>query len=387
MSIIIVAGPLANKPYNGGGAWERMSWVLGLRRLGFDVYFVEEIGPQACMDLSGRGTDFATCVNRQWYSSVTQWFGLAAHSALVFAGGEQCAGIGWERLQEIAESAVLLVNLSGHLTLPALLDRIRRKVYVDVDPGFTQFWHASPTTTFRLPRHDLYFTIGENIGSEHCCIPTSDIPWRTIRQPVVLDDWPVAGAAARGAFTTIASWRGPFGPVQHAGRTYGLKVHEFRKFITLPQCVSHRFEIALDIHASDDRDHRALVAHGWRLADPRKVAADPADFRAYVQRSAAEFSVAQGIYVDTHSGWFSERTVRYLASGKPALVQDTGFSRNYPVGEGLVPFCTLEEAVAGAQRIIADYDKHCRTARAIAEEYFDSDKVLGRFLEEVGVAP
>jgi hypothetical protein len=386
MSIIIVAGSLANKPANGGHTWERMSWALGLKRLGHEVYFVEEIAPQACVDAAGRVTDFAASVNLAWFRSVNRWFGLDEHAALVYGGGEQCAGIGWTPLLEVAESAALLVNMSGHLTLPALLDRIRCKVYLDVDPGFTQFWHADPATAFRLQGHDHYFTIGENIGLENCSIPTGGISWRTTRQPVVLADWPVAEAPARAVFSTIASWRGPFGPVQYAGRTYGLKVHEFRKFLSLPQRTSLSFEIALDIHPGDDRDRQALLAQGWQLVDPRRAAADPASFRRYVQNSWAEFSVAQGTYVDTHSGWFSDRTVRYLASGKPALVQETGFSRNLPVGEGLLSFRTLDEAVRAAERIAANYGQHCRAARALAEEFFDSDKMLGRFLAELGIA-
>src|SRR5262249_12092203 len=125
--------------------------------------------------------------------------------------------------------------------------------------------------------------------------------------------------------------------------------------------------------------------HGWHITDPRKVAGDPAGFLRYVQESGAEFSVAQGIYVETNCGWFSDRSVRYLASGKPVLVQDTGFGRHLPVGEGLVAFGTLDEAVEGAERIARDYDRHSRAARAIAEEHFDSDRVLGRLLQEVGV--
>ena len=147
------------------------------------------------------------------------------------------------------------------------------------------------------------------------------------------------------------------------------------------------FELALDIHPADSRDRDLLVRHGWRLVDPRRVARGPSEFRRYVQDSGAEFSVAQGMYVDTYSGWVSDRTVRYLASGKPALVQSTGFERTLPVGEGLVTFRTLDEAVGGAGEIASDNERHSKAARAIAEEYFDSDRVLSRMLEEVEVSP
>jgi hypothetical protein len=204
---------------------------------------------------------------------------------------------------------------------------------------------------------------------------------------VVLDHWPVSGGSDCGRFTTVATWRGPYGPVRYGGKTFGSKVHEFRKFIEMPERVSQAFEIALDIHPDEKSDLNLLDRYGWRLVDPTAAVPDPDAFRCYVQGSGAEFSVAQGVYVETRSGWFSDRTVRYLASGKPALVQDTGFGQNYPVGEGLVAFGTLEEAIEGAARIESNYDEHSRAARALAEEYFDSDKVLGRFVEEAGVAP
>ncbi|HEY1381198.1 MAG TPA: hypothetical protein VGF55_30640 [Gemmataceae bacterium] len=372
MAVVIVAGALANKPGNGGEAWVRLSWVRGLQRLGCDVYFVEQVA-------SGAGPD------REYFRAVTDRFALAGRAALVC--GEAYEGLSWDRLLAAAGSAELLVNISGHLTLAPLLDRIRRKAYVDLDPGFTQFWHADPATPFAVGGHDFYFTVGQNIGSPDCPMPTGGIPWRPVRQPVVLADWPVCGDGRPDRFTTVASWRGAFGPVTFAGRTYGLKVHEFRKVIGLPRRSPHTFEIALDIHPADAKDRSALVENGWRLVAPADVAADPDAFRRYVQTSGAEFSVAQGVYVETNSGWFSDRTVRYLASGKPALVQDTGFGRHLPVGAGLVAFRTADEAVAGADAIVRGYERHCRAARAIAETYFDSDKVLGRFLEEVGVAP
>jgi hypothetical protein len=291
----------------------------------------------------------------------------------------------YAELLEIAESAVLLVNISGHLDHGPILQRVARKAYVDLDPGFTQFWHEEGNAGARLAGHDYYFTCGENIGRPGCTIPTGGIEWLALPPPVVLDEWPVASNGDASRFTTIASWRGSYGRIEREGKVFGLKVHEFRKFLELPERLPWRFEIALDVHPDDASDLEALRSHGWQIVDPRTAAPDPDAFRRYVQGSGAEFSVAQGIYVETESGWFSDRTVRYLASGKPVLVQDTGFSRNYPVGEGLLAFRTLEEAVEGATRIGSDYEAHSRAARALAEEYFDSDKVLARFLQAVDV--
>lgn len=384
MATLLVAGALANKCGNGGEAWVRLSWILGLRRLGHEVYFVEQIAPATCVGQDGAVVPFEESLNLDYFRRVTRRFGLDDRSALIH--GERVHGPSMPELLEIAEAADLLVNISGHLSHGPLLRRVRRRAFVDIDPGFTQFWHVDPASGARVDGHDFHFTIGENIGSPACPIPTSGVEWRPVRQPVVLEEWPVAPAGEADRFTTLASWRGAFGPVEHQGRRYGLKVHEFRKFVELPSRARQRFEIALDIHPADGRDRDDLRRNGWRLVDPRGASRDPDAFRAYVQGSGAEFSVAQGIYVDTGSGWFSDRTVRYLASGKPALVQDTGFSRNLPTGEGLVAFRTLEEAVEGAERIARDYAAHCAAARAIAEEFFDSDRVLTTFLQEAGVA-
>lgn len=386
-TVVIVSGALANKYRNGGGTWERMSWVIGLQQLGCDVWFVEQISPQACVNAVGAQTGFAESVNLAWFRSVTQWFGIENRAVLVLGEGDQCAGLSWPQLREIAGSANLLVNLSGHLTLSPLLERIRCKAYVDLDPGFTQFWHVDPNILFHVGGHDFYFTIGENIGRFDCTIPTGGIPWRPIRQPIVLEQWPVLHSGSPSRFTTVASWRGSFGPVQAQGRTYGLKVHEFRKFIEFPRSAPAVCEIALDIHPPDKNDRSALEHHGWQLVNPQEVAGDPAAFRRYVQESSAEFSVAQGIYVETNSGWFSDRSLRYLSSGKPVLVQDTGLRYNYPVGDGVVVFRTLSEAAAGVKRILQDYQAHCRAARALAEDYFDSRRVLSKLLDETGISP
>jgi len=360
VSTIVVAGVIANKPWYGGEAWVRLSYVRGFQRLGFESSFIEEID---------RPSDEAV----DYFAEVVAHFGLTGSAALVDAQGEALFG-------ETAEGADLLVNVSGNLRCKPLLRRMRRRAYVDVDPGFTQIWREQGLLV--VDGHDVYFTIGENVGRPECPIPTGDIDWRPTRPPAVLADWPVVHDGAADRFTTVGAWRGPYGPVEFEGAVYGLKVHEFRKFLDLPEQAPGRFELALDIHAAEERDLALLRDHGWEVVDPRRVARDPLSFREYVQGSGAEFSVAQGIYVDTRSGWFSDRTVRYLASGKPVLVQDTGFTRGLPAGEGLLAFRTLDEAVGGARAIAEDYERHSRAARRLAEEEFDSDRVLSRLLEE-----
>jgi hypothetical protein len=382
MPTVLVGGALANRYRNGGEAWVRLNWLLGLERLGCRVFFIEQIDPGTCMDDEGRPASFETSVNRRYFDEVMEEFGLAGSAALVCGEGPRTSGLDFAQLREIAEDADLLANVSGHLAIEALIKRIRRKAYVDLDPGFTQFWHSTGETGARLDGHDSYFTVGENIGSPDCPIPTLGLEWRPLPPPVVLEEWPSRASEAIERFTTVGAWRGAFGPVESDGRTFGLKVHEFRKVIELPKLVDLTFEIALDIHPADVKDREALLANGWKLVDPRREVPGPREYRRYLQQSGGEFSVAQGIYVETRSGWLSDRTVNYLASGKPALVQDTGFSSNYIVGEGLVPFRTLDEAARGAARIEADYETHSAAARGLATEHFDSDKVLTRFLDQ-----
>jgi hypothetical protein len=372
MSTVVVAGALGNKPGQAGETWVKLSWIRGLQALGLDVRFVEQLAPSVDEPAAVR-----------WFAAVARRFELEQWATLLI-GDEAIVGPGLHELVAIAPEAVL-VNISGHLKRPDLFAAFQRRVMVDIDPGFTQFWHAEGLPGANVTGHDVHFTIGERIGAPGCPIPTGGIEWLPVRQPVVLEDWPVVDGAELDRFTTIATWRGPFGPVTYGGQTYGLKVHEFRRFAELPRRSPHRFEIALDIHPADEADRGALEDRGWRVVDPRQVAWDPDAMRTYIQRSAAEFSAAQGVYVDTRCGWFSDRTTRYLASGRPALVQDTGFSGRLPVGEGLVAFRTLEEAVAGAADIASRYAEHGKAARHIAEEHFDARRVLARFCEQAGI--
>jgi len=373
-ALVVVAAALANKAGNSGAAWTRMSWLLGLRRMGFDVHFAEELAP---------GPDVEARI--AWFLEITRAFGLGGCATLLDADGRALVGLDAAALADLAAEALVLVNVSGHLRRREVADRPGTRVYVDLDPGYTQLWHHDGLLD--LGAHDHWYTVGLLVGTPACDIPTDGVPWRPVHQPVVLQDWPAQAATGRGTFTTVAAWRGPFGTLTHDGRVLGGKVHEFRRFAALPERAPGAFQVALDIDPADGADRDLLQGHGWTIADPARVAGDPRAFRRYVQDSLAEVSVAQGVYVHARTGWFGDRTVRYLASGRPALVQDTGFSARLPHSPGVVPFTTMAEAVSGATSILEDYDRHATGARGLAEEIFSSDVVLGRLCEEVGVAP
>jgi len=363
VAIAIVAGALANKPESGGEAWVRLSWVLGLRRLGWEVHLVERLEQP---DPAGQ----------RYFEEVTGAFGLDGRASLLDGHGEALHGDDEKHLQEVAAEAELLFNISGHLGAGPLRSTPRKRVYVDLDPGFTQAWHADPGVDFTVAGHDTFFTVGQNIGHSGCPVPTAGIEWVPTMPPVLLDEWPPVPPPEQPlTFTTVATWRSPYGTLIIDGREMSLKHHQFRRFAALPERVDGvELELALDIHPGDAADLKLLQEHGWKLVDPREVAATPASFRDFVRRSAAEFSVAQGVYVEAKTGWFSDRTAAYLASGRPAVVQDTGCSAP-------IVFDDLDAAVSGIEAVRDSYDEQATVARDFAKRHLDSDRVLSRVLE------
>jgi hypothetical protein len=382
--LIVVAGSLAQRPARGGHTWVFLQYLLGFRQLGWDVHFVDRLEPDMCVDDRGAPTSLRSSANLRYLAHVMDRFGLADRWTLLYDEGREVAGRGRDEAIEAASRSALLLNVMGYLEDEEILSAAPLRVFVDIDPGFGQIWHelglARP-----FEGHDRYLTVGGNLGSPDCAIPTCGLDWVTTKPPVELSEWPAVPAGGE-RFTSVVSWRGPFGPLEYAGRTYGLRVHEFRRFIELPQRTSATFEVALDIDEADEPDRWALSENGWVLADPVAAAGDPWRYRDYVQRSSAELMIAKNLYVDTRSGWLSDRSVCYLASGHPVLVQDTGLDGLVPTGEGLIAFSTLEEAVAGAKEIVGDYERHSRAARALAEDHFAAGIVLGGLLSDLGVA-
>jgi hypothetical protein len=387
MATAIVSGAIANKPFSGGEAWVRLSWVLGLQRLGFDVYFVEQLADAAAVDGEGRRVPFFDSANLTYFEQVIGDFGLEGKAGLL-DGNRAGTGLGPEDLVEVAANADVLFNLSGQLTAKSILDGPGARVYVDLDPVFTQAWHNDESTAFRLGGHDHYVTVGLNVGGPNWPLPAGGIEWIGTLPPVVLTEWPDSpvDTGRKVRFTTVGTWRSPFGGPEIDGRPTTLKHHQMRRIFELPERVEQvSFEIALDIHQGDSADLDALRRHGWRVVDPRSVAGSPASFRRYLRESTAELSVAQGAYVEAASGWFSDRTAAYLASGRAAVIQETGVGDAFPVGAGLFTFSTLDEAVERVAEVATDPGGHGRAARELAERHLDSDLVLERLLSTIGV--
>ena len=382
--LIAIAGSLAQKPGYGGHTWALLQYALGFRELGWDVLFLDEISSKSCRDDAGRPCAPSASVNLRYAIDVFDRFGLGDRFALSVDDGAEWYGVDRPRvLTEVARSAFLL-NIMGYLSDEEVLARAPLRVFLDIDPGFGQMWQALGLHD-AFVGYDAHITIAERIGEFDCDVPTCGIDWITTAQPVVVSYWPVTAVRSE-TFTSVASWRGAYGPVEYRGKTYGLRVHEFRKFIDLPRRSALPFELALDIDQAETPDLDRLGSGGWILRDPRVVAADPWRYRDYIQDAAAEFMVAKNMYVESRCGWLSDRSLCYLASGRPVLAQDTGWTRLYAARRGLVPFSTLDEAEDGAASIVADYEQHSRAARGLAIELFGSQVILPRLLSKLGLA-
>jgi hypothetical protein len=379
---IIVAGALAQRPWHGGHTWVFLQYLLGFERLGFEVAFVDRLEPGMCVDAAGEPASFQDSHNLRHLERVMERFGLAGRWSLLYDGGRQVAGIQRRNLVALAARSALLLNVMGYLDDEELLAAAPLKAFLDIDPGFGQMW-AELGLACPFEGHDRYVTVGGRIGAADCQIPTRGLDWVPTLPPVELSEWPdTPGGGER--FTSVASWRGPFGPIEYRGRTYGLRVHELRRFVELPERTSADFELALDIDDADAADRRLLSDNGWQLVDPHAAAGDPWRYRDYVQGSSAELMIAKNLYVDTRSGWFSDRSACYLASGRPVLAQDTGLAGLLPLGEGLVTFGDLDQAADGAEQIVGEYERHSRAAREVAEEHLAAGRVLVRLLDALG---
>lgn len=375
---VIVTGLIAQYPL-GGVTWDYFQYVLGLARLGHDVYYIEDTGQWPYNPHEG-GVSKGCNFNVEYLAAVMARFGLSNKWAYRFPWQSEWFGLADAQRAEVISSADLLINVSGSLERPEDYRSVRRLAYIDSDPVFTQVKLARGQADFRqlLDMHDRHFSFGEHLSA---AVPEDGYRWRPTRQPVVISEWHPS-MLHREVFTTVMNWTS-YKPVVYNGQTYAQKDVEFLRFIELPSRVAPAvLEIAVN-EGKTRHPPRTLLAHkGWRVVDPEAVCPDLDGYRNYIQSSKAEWSVAKNGYVVGQPGWFSCRSACYLASGRPVIVQDTGFGAVLPVGEGLLSFTTLDEAASAIQNVQINYDLHAKTARAIAENYFDSGKVLTELIEQ-----
>jgi hypothetical protein len=371
---------MAADPFQGGATWAVLQYLLGLGRLGHTVFFVEPVPEKS---VRPEGQRLAESTNAAYFRRVVQQFGLEQNSAMLLAGTRETVGVSHSDLCAVARRADVLLNISGMLVDEHLTAPIPLRVYLDLDPAFNQFWHATQGIDMRFAGHTHFVTVGLALGQADCIVPTCGLSWLTTLQPVVLAHWPPADGIAHDALTTVGNWRA-YGSVEYKGVFYGQKAHALRQLITLPTRTTEKFLLALAIHPDEKKDLAALAANGWHLLDPSEVASTPDRYQQFLRASKAEFGVAKSGYVASRCGWFSDRSACYLACGRPVLAQETGFSRFLPTGQGLLAFDTVDDVLAGIEALRSNYPQHARAARAIAEEYFDSDKVLPRLLRRIG---
>jgi len=370
----------------GGQTWLYLNWLLGLHRLGHDVWYVEDdtvwpYDPEqntVTDDCSYAVRHIDGCMRR--IGLMGKWtFRLADH-------GDACWGLSRQELAELYRSCDLLLNVTGATDLRNEHMAAPFRVYVECDPvtAELQLANGDEHTRVAFSNHHAFMTYGENYGSPDCQVPLNGVNYGKTRQPIDLEFWPMVYDPAARFFTTIGNYRQSGNDVVYKGETYyWSKHHEWQKFIDLPRYTSQPLELAMMPDNRAEREY--LRMHGWQLKPPLKMSLDIfGEYPNYFRRSRAEFTVAKDQNVRLRSGWFSERDACYLACGKPVVAQDTGFSNILPTGEGLFAFTTMDEALAAIDAINGDYRRHCEASRAIADEYLRAETVAAKFLDDLG---
>jgi len=382
---IVVLGMMGQSPF-GGQTWMHLHWLLGFHRRGHEVWYVEDSAAWPFDPVQNTLTDDCRYAVQHIAGAMTR-VGLPERWAYRLAERpEQTWGRTAGQLRELYRSCDVLVNLTGGTILTEDHLAARCRVYLETDPVTLELQVARGDAFCRevLDRHTAHVTYGENYGAADCGVPLAGIQWRKTRQPIALDWWPMVFDADAAHFTTIGNYRQTGSDIEYNGTTYyWSKHHEWEKFLSLPQQTQQSLEVAMMFSQAGDRER--LTAAGWRIVSPYEMSLDVfGAYPRYFQQSRAEFTVAKDQNIRLRSGWFSERDVCYLATGKPVVTQDTGFPCAVPTGQGLFAFRTLAEAVAAIAEINAHYEQHCRAARDLAAEYFDCEKIAAQFLRDIG---
>ncbi len=372
----IVRGPL------GGLVWHHLQYVAGLKKMGHEVLFLEDSG------------DFPGCYNPetfeltedpsyglQFLKNIFSVFDLHSDWAYYDAHKNTWHGRSMQQVLNFCNSADMVIDLSGVNEARDWWTNISVRGLIDTDPAFTQIRHLTGEKDMQVAKlHTHFFSYGENFGKEGCLIPDDGFAWKGTRQPVVLDIWKKNGEGREGKWTTVMQWDS-YKEREYNNIKFGMKSASFPPFASLPELMpGEEFELAL---GSPGAPVDELKSKGWDIIDPLLPTKEPSAYQKYIARSKGEWTVAKQGYVISKGGWFSERSAGYLASARPVVVQDTGFGNILPTGEGLLCFSNIDEAVQQLEKVNKDYAFHCRRAREVASDYFDSSKVLSQLLNDM----
>lgn len=378
---IIVLGYIVRGPL-GGLAWHHLQYVLGLKQLGHEVLFVEDSDDfPSCYDPERFDVSENPAYGLQFIGELFNAFDLTASWAYFDAHTNRWLGKTQQEVQAFSNATDVVLNLSGVNPVRSWWTSIPCRVYIDTDPGFTQIKHLTDTAAKETAdQHTHFFSFGENIGNQDCSIPHDGFSWKATRQPVFLEAWKFADFVPNAKWTTVMQWDS-YKTREYNGQVYGMKSLSFSDFHQLPgKMQEERFELAL---GSESAPGEALKTRGWHIINPLVPTKTPWRYQDYIARSKGEWTVAKHGYVMSNSGWFSERTLCYMASGKPVVVQDTGLRHLFETGTGLMVFTTLEQAIESIQKINGNYKHHCRKARDLVAENFNSTTVLTNLLHQV----
>jgi len=368
-----------------GVAYQALHYLMGIEQLGYESWYIEDSGANP-YDPRVNSVVMGCDYNVTYLKQIMEHYGFGGRWAYWDAIQNVCHGLSCDRIRSLYAEAAAVINLCGatrlreeHLACPV-------RIMIDTDPVYEQIKYAKADRASRayLDAHTHFFTYGENLGAPDCPVPLGGLQWRPTRPPVDPRLWP-SPRDAPSSFTTIGTWENSGKNIEFDGSQYAWSKHvNFLQFLDLPRCRPKTcFRMAM---LPPDEHVRAVIeGRGWSLVDPRPISADVSRYHEFIAHSGAEFTVAKDIYVRPNSGWFSDRSACYLASGRPVVTMRTGFSKFYPVGRGLLEYTTHEEALAAIDAVTLDYSEHSREARALAREYFSSDRVIGALLAESGL--
>lgn len=378
---VVVGSDVAHYTRSVGQFDNRMSYAVCLRELGHDVVVLADVYPERCLDGAYRQVGFEDFAGRKEFDALAAAYGRFEY-CLAYDGGRETHGMSFDEAVAAAESTDVLINIGGKLQTEALVERIPCRIFVDLAPAKTQAYEAEYGFDLGLKRHHVFFTVGLNVGMPGNVVPTCGVQWRPWFHPVPLSLWPPHVDDDAPRFSTITGWAGKETFVLD-GRYSGEKSGQWHELAGVPKRAGQPMEIAVRLPEGYDADGQMLRDNGWTVTDPLALR-DLAAYQAFVRGARGEFTVSNRRYTEFRTGWFSERSARYLASGKPVIMQSTGFEDHVGSGKGYLTYETTDEAVAAVRAVNDDYPAHCEAARALAEERMDGTRLLAEMLEVAG---